>query len=140
MSETLAQNPGSEKAGNEMVLFFKDRGRQADLYARLDGEGRSEYLGIRLRTNYVAHEIAVTITVEKLGVRYKVMVEKSVVNKLDYSVRDVINARYYTVDDRYVVVTRSVLERVKSFDDVLEIARQVHEEVQRITMSALSPI
>jgi hypothetical protein len=140
MSETLAQNPGSEKAGNEIALFFRDRGRQAELYARLDGEGRSEYLSIRLRSNYVAHEIAVTITVEKLGVRYRVTVEKAVVNKLDYSVRDVMSARYYTVDDRYVVVSKNELEKVKSISDVIELAKQVHEEVQRITASALNLI
>jgi len=140
MSETLARNPGSEKAGNEITMSFRERGRQADLYARLDAEGRSEYLSIRLRGNHVAHEIAVTITVEKLGVRYRITVEKAVVNKLDYSVRDVISARYFTVDDRYVVITRSDLERVRSFSDIMEMAKQVYEEAQRITMSALNLI
>jgi hypothetical protein len=140
MSETQAENPGSEKAGNEITISFREKGRQAELYARLDAEGRSEYLCIRLRSNYVAHEVAVSIAVEKLGVRYRITVEKTVVNKLDYSVRDVISAKYYTVDDRHVVVSKNELENVKSLSDILELARQVYEEVQRITMAALNTV
>jgi hypothetical protein len=136
MSETQAPNPKPD----QISCLYREGGKQAELYAVLDDKGRSTYLSIRLSSSYVAHEVVVSIIVEKLDAGYEITVEKSVKNKMEVSVRDILYGRFYTVDDTYVVVSMSDLENVKSLNDVLEIARQVYVEVQRITMSALSLI